>query len=232
VLHGQDVDALFNRLYAEAQAGKLVDPDGNRPIGPDLLSDIPVGYLYGPAWAALAQELKSLADGSAAFGPKADTTQPWYFPFAFCSDYRFDLPDATSVALQRKLDNRVAPTLRISGIGWGAAMQCLGTTKVANPQHPYRIHGTPPLLMIGGEHDPATPYAWSVSAASQIPAATLLTYDGWGHGQYFKSPCVADATDQYLISLKLPAKGTHCPAVPPTTTARSDRAQRLPATVF
>ena len=233
VLHGQDVDALFNQLYAKAQAGTLVDPDSKQTISPDRLSDLPVGYLYGPDWQYLAQELKSLVDGNATtFGPKADTTQPVYFPLAFCSDYRFTLPNATSVALQRKIDNKVAPVTRVSGIGWGAAMQCLGTAKVANPQHPYRIHGTPPILMVGGEHDPATPYAWSVSAASQIPAATLLTYDGWGHGQYFKSPCVVDATDQYLISLKMPAKGTHCPAVPPNTTGFANQRSPLPITGF
>ncbi len=45
----------------------------------------------------------------------------------------------------------------------------------------------------------------------RIPSSTLLTYDGWGHGAYLRSPCVVDATDQYLISLTMPARGTHCP---------------------
>jgi pimeloyl-ACP methyl ester carboxylesterase len=232
VLHGQDVNALFNQLYARAQAGTLVDPNSGRPITPDQLSDFPVGYLYGPAWQYLAQDLKALADGKPAFGPKADTQVPVYFPFAFCSDWKFDLPNAASVAAQRRIDNRIAPTLRISGIGWGAATGCIGTTKVANPQHPYRVHGTPPILIVGGKHDPATPYAWSVGAASQIRNSTLLTYDGWGHGQYFKSPCVVDATDQYLISGKMPARGTHCPAVPPDTTGFAGQHSPLPATGF
>jgi pimeloyl-ACP methyl ester carboxylesterase len=232
VLHGQDVNGLFNQLYAKAQAGKLIDPNSHQPMTPDELSDLPVGYLYGPDWKYLAQDLKALADGTTAFGPQADTQVPVYFPFAFCSDWKFDLPDAASVAVQRRISNAVAPTLRLSGIGWGAMTGCIGVDKVANPQHPYQVHGTPPILVVGGKHDPATPYAWSVGAASQIRNSTLLTYDGWGHGQYFKSPCVVDATDQYLISGKLPAKGTHCPAVPPDTAGFAGQRSPLPATGF
>ncbi|EWM12422.1 peptidase [Kutzneria sp. 744] len=78
-----------------------------------------------------------------------------------------------------------------------------------------QVHGAPPLLMVGALHDPATPYVWQTDVAGQLPTATLLTYDGWGHGQYFKSSCVDDAVDDYLISLALPAKYTHCPAVSP-----------------
>jgi len=231
-LHGQDVNLLFNQLYAKAQAGKLIDPNTQQPMTPDELSGLPVGYLYGPDWTYLAQDLKALADSTTAFGPKADTPVLVYFPFAFCADWKFDLPNAASVALQRRISNAVAPTLRLSGIGWGAMTGCLGVDKVANPQHPYQVHGTPPLLIIGGKHDPATPYAWSVGAASQIRNSTLLTYDGWGHGQYFKSPCVVAATDRYLISGTLPAKGTHCPAVPPTTTGFAGQRSPLPAVGF
>jgi hypothetical protein len=43
----------------------------------------------------------------------------------------------------------------------------------------------------------------------------LLTYEGWGHGSYNKSPCVQGTIDDYLISLKAPARGTTCPAVQP-----------------
>lgn len=78
-----------------------------------------------------------------------------------------------------------------------------------------QVHGAPPLLMVGALHDPATPYVWQTDVAGQLPTATLLTYDGWGHGQYFKSLCVDDAIDDYLISMALPVKGTHCPAAPP-----------------
>ena len=44
----------------------------------------------------------------------------------------------------------------------------------------------------------------------------LLTYDGTGHGDYGNSGCARDAINAYLLDLKLPPPGTHCPAVWPT----------------
>lgn len=46
----------------------------------------------------------------------------------------------------------------------------------------------------------------------------LLTYDGWGHIGYGRSPCIDDAVQRYLLTQTLPAPGTHCPAVPPLIT--------------
>jgi hypothetical protein len=56
-----------------------------------------------------------------------------------------------------------------------------------------------------------------VNASRQLgkDTATLLTYEGWGHGVYGRSECVTGAFDAYLISGALPPRGTHCPAVPP-----------------
>jgi pimeloyl-ACP methyl ester carboxylesterase len=211
-LHGQDVNALFNRLYAKAQAGTLARPGTTEKITPDDLSFFPITYLYAPEWSRLATDLKALDNGQAAFGPKADAQVPAYQPFAFCADWKFDLPDAASVARQRLVDAKLVPTLRISAFAWGNAITCLGVTRVANAQRPYHVHGTPPILVVNSRHDPVTPYAWAVHVAAEIPSSTLLTYDGWGHGVYLRSQCVVDATDQYLISLTMPAKGTHCPA--------------------
>jgi pimeloyl-ACP methyl ester carboxylesterase len=69
--------------------------------------------------------------------------------------------------------------------------------------------------MINSLHDPAAPYAWAVHVARQIPQVTLVTYDGWGHGVYWQSPCARKIMDNYLISLQVPPHGTRCPALPP-----------------
>jgi len=207
---------LLSLLAAAAMAATALATAGAATAAPTVTTVHSCAAKPAPGYAACTA-LRRTDAGAKSFGPKADTQVQVYFPFAFCSDWKFNLPDAASVAAQRRIDNKIAPVLRVSGIGWGAAMDCLGVTKVANPQHRYHVHGTPPILIVGGQHDPATPYAWSVDAARQIPAATLLTYDGWGHGQYDKSPCVVNAVDSYLISQTMPAKGTHCPAVPPAS---------------
>ncbi|MEU8296376.1 alpha/beta hydrolase [Micromonospora sp. NPDC048909] len=43
----------------------------------------------------------------------------------------------------------------------------------------------------------------------------MLTYQGWGHGSYTTSPCVAGAVDRYLVDVAPPARGVRCPAVDP-----------------
>ena len=86
-----------------------------------------------------------------------------------------------------------------------------------NPQHPLKVHGAPPILMINALHDPATPYTWAVAAHSQMPSTVLLTYEGWGHGDYWKSACVSGAADAYLLTGKLPGRDPRCPAVEPST---------------
>jgi len=57
-----------------------------------------------------------------------------------------------------------------------------------------------------------TPYVQAVRLAHQLPSSALLTRDGPGHTSYWLSRCVANAVDSYLLDLKLPAPGTHCPS--------------------
>lgn len=75
---------------------------------------------------------------------------------------------------------------------------------------PLDAPGAPPILLIGGTNDPATPYAWAQDVHSQIQNSVLLTRRGNGHGSYGSSACVDAAENDYLINLTLPADGTVC----------------------
>lgn len=72
--------------------------------------------------------------------------------------------------------------------------------------------GAAPILVVGTLHDPATPYAWSVSLASQLESAKLITVDAWGHGAYSQtaSSCLTSAVDDYFIEDKVPAVDLKC----------------------
>src|SRR5438105_1154756 len=72
------------------------------------------------------------------------------------------------------------------------------------------VTGAPPILLVGGTNDPATPYAESLSVNKQIDGSILLTRRGNGHTSYDSSACAHAAEDAYLIDLKLPAGGTVC----------------------
>jgi hypothetical protein len=72
------------------------------------------------------------------------------------------------------------------------------------------VKGAPPILLVGGTKDPATPYAFAQAVNAQIAGSVLLTRQGYGHPSYDKSLCVREAMDAYLLDLTLPAQGTVC----------------------
>lgn len=75
---------------------------------------------------------------------------------------------------------------------------------------PLTADGAPPILLVGGTNDPATPYAWAQSVNQQLTSSVLLTRQGNGHGSYGESLCATLAEDLYLINLQVPAPGTIC----------------------
>jgi pimeloyl-ACP methyl ester carboxylesterase len=75
---------------------------------------------------------------------------------------------------------------------------------------PLTAIGAPPILLVGGTDDPATPYAWAVAVSKQITNSVLLTRQGDGHVSYDKSQCAQAAEDAYLIDLTLPDPNRPC----------------------
>jgi len=219
-LHGQDVPALLRGLQDRAARGQLTDPNSEEPVTPFDLAEIVYTRLPGPDWTGLATRLAKFKGGATASRAAKDDI-PISNPrqSVFCADWRFPVRDFAELESLRKSAATVAPDLRMSTLGWTYLTGCVGwPAKTTNPQHPLSIPGAPPLLMLNSKYDPATPLAWAKTASRQS-GTTLLTYDGWGHGAYFKnSECVIKATDAYLISGKLPARGTHCAAVEPPST--------------
>jgi pimeloyl-ACP methyl ester carboxylesterase len=70
---------------------------------------------------------------------------------------------------------------------------------------------TPPILVVGVQHDPATPYQASVQMARQLANARLLTLTGGGHAALLnKSDCADGYIGNYLTSGALPPVGTVC----------------------
>lgn len=62
----------------------------------------------------------------------------------------------------------------------------------------------PPMLLVGGTQDPATPVEWAESVHEKLPQSSLLIYDGDGHISYAPSnQCVTEIVDEYFISGEL-----------------------------
>ena len=77
---------------------------------------------------------------------------------------------------------------------------------VHGPAQPLRIDGAglPPILMLQGTLDPATPYAGAQDAHSLLPSARMVVVEGGGdHGQSLQSPansCVQNYLNSYLAT--------------------------------
>ena len=70
--------------------------------------------------------------------------------------------------------------------------------------------GAPPILLVGGTNDPATPFVWAQAVNQQISGSVLLKRIGNGHVSYDKSACAQQIEDAYLMNLTLPAAGSTC----------------------
>ncbi|MEU6918962.1 alpha/beta hydrolase [Streptomyces olindensis] len=229
-LHGRDARALFDALYQRADAGELVLPgDPPETVTPQDLQSFALGNLYDPAgWFDFARTLAELdAVKPAAARSLRKFGEPAEFPFysVMCQDYDLNVSSYGTLArFERELARR-SPVTRLSPLGWTVMTGCQDwPAEVTNPQRRLDVDGTPKILVTNSRFDPATPHSWGSNAARQIGReAVFLTYDGVGHGDYWLSPCARDAIDTYLLTLKTPRDGTHCPAVWPSAAPSAQR---------
>ncbi|HEY3872857.1 MAG TPA: alpha/beta hydrolase [Actinocrinis sp.] len=96
-------------------------------------------------------------------------------------------------------------------IDWSSLPCAYWGAKPDTTPHKITAQGAAPILVVGTTQDPATPYAWAQSLASQLSSGHLLTMNGFGHTAYMLgTSCIDTAVDAYLINDTLPATGTVC----------------------
>ncbi|MFV2175098.1 alpha/beta fold hydrolase [Actinomadura sp. LOL_016] len=212
-LHGRDVRALWHGLLDRARRGELP--------GMSEVSLVEEAYsaFYGPDRAELARTLADLdaGDAPAAASPRSgEPTVQDPFLGVFCSDWGLPVRDHRQWSRLMRRVERVAPDMPYTR-PVRAAAGCLGAPQpVANPQHRLDVRGLrTPILLSNARHDPASGYNWATNVARQLGReGVLLTYEGAGHGTYTRSDCTQGTIDRYLIDLRVPERGTTCPAVP------------------
>jgi hypothetical protein len=132
---------------------------------------------------------------------------------AFYATSCIDSPSPTSVAAVQALAaraNRVAPHFGASTV-WLGLPCTLWPVAPQGKVGPIHAPGAPPIVVVGTINDPATPYAWARSLASELRSGRLLTAAGASHTSYGRgNPCVDDTIDQYLLKLQTPAVDARC----------------------
>lgn len=96
-------------------------------------------------------------------------------------------------------------------LGWGALAYTDWPIKTTHPQVKISGEGAPPIVVIGTTRDPATPYEWAESLASQLDSGVLISRDGDGHTAYGSgNECITKAVDTYLVDGTVPEDGLLC----------------------
>ncbi|MGK5677984.1 alpha/beta hydrolase [Actinoplanes sp. URMC 104] len=226
VLRGRDLPGLWAGAIARARAGQLVNPyDPPRRLTVANLLMAAFTAFYDPQWYSFAYYLRDATATAATPAAARRATAPpsvdlvdHSFPAVFCEDWHLPLTGFADLQRRLRASAARAPQMLISPLALNALTGCLGwPSPPDNPQRdPDPPPGLGPVLLVNAVHDPATAYPWARRVAARLGhSASLLTYDGWGHVVYGKSPCVAGAVDRYLLTLRPVAPGTRCPAVDP-----------------
>jgi len=173
------------------------------------------------AWQYLDQALTALEKGDGRIllaladiynHRNPDRTYKNLFNGAFHSTYCLDFAVPTDIAAYDQLAASYTKASPLFG-PWSvySNLQCAyWPVKPKNPQGPLSVEGAPPILLVGGTNDPATPFSEAQSVNKQISGSILLTRQGNGHTSYDASTCAHQAEDAYLIALTVPAPGTVC----------------------
>jgi pimeloyl-ACP methyl ester carboxylesterase len=217
--------AQVGTLVARADSSPLRTQDPRRPLTQSLMvTGIAQGLYDNQLWPALTIGLTSALSGNGetllrladayterdAKGHYGQTISA--NPAIFC----LDVPETRTphqIAVDAaELEKRYPPLG--DSIGWGALNCSQWPYTAVVPRQKLTAVGAAPILVLGTVDDPATPYEWAKSLATQLSSGRLLTWQGSVHTAYHQgSDCIDGKVEAYYSSGTLPPVGTTCPAV-------------------
>ncbi|WP_372337710.1 alpha/beta hydrolase [Streptomyces sp. MK5] len=218
---GDHLAAFFHKL--DAHPIPTGDPDGRRLVEALATTGVIAAMYDQAAWPQLRAALTAAMQKNDGAGLLAlsDTyyerdTRGHYsnLIFANAAVNCLDLPPAFSgpAAVEEALPAfRKASPVFGQGLAWASLNCAYWPVKPAGEPHRIEAKGAPPIVVVGTTRDPATPYRWAQSLASQLSSARLLTFVADGHTAYGRgSRCIDSAIDTYLLHGTPPTQGKRC----------------------
>ncbi|MGW0821900.1 alpha/beta hydrolase [Streptomyces sp. NPDC002845] len=218
---GKNLKTFFTDL--DARPIPTGDPDGRR-LGETLATTGVIAAMYDEgAWPQLRLALTEAIEDKDGAGLLA-LSDSYYerdpdgtyssLMSANAAVNCLDLPAAFSTPEQVE---KAVPTFEEASPVFGRALAWASLNcaywPVAPTGEPHRIEakGAAPIVVVGTTRDPATPYRWARSLATQLSSARLLTYDGDGHTAYGRgSACIDSTINTYLLRGTPPTDGKRC----------------------
>jgi pimeloyl-ACP methyl ester carboxylesterase len=222
------VNATFSSTLASLARQPIAGASGP-VIGPDELSDtFLIGGYSNAWWPYLAGALAAYLHGGSSsqlmtiyreVGQQNENEFAVYTAVE-CSDVAWPRSWARWDADTRRVF-RTAPFEAWGNAWFNAACAFWPVHGPATPPH-VGASGLPPILMLQGSLDAATPYQGALVARRLLPTARMVVVTGGGnHGQSLAFPpnsCVNGYLDRYLATGALPEKpglvNATCPALP------------------
>ncbi|MBI5517977.1 MAG: alpha/beta fold hydrolase [Deltaproteobacteria bacterium] len=217
---GAAFDALARRLGGAPLAV------GARRAGPaELFSAVVLG-LRARQWPPLAAALAAAERGDGAMllsladadrGRQGDGS---YFnnteAFAAISFLDSPFPSGFTVGdYTRFVTAELVPLAPRMG-RWASQLEfvaALWPLRRALPAPPLGATTAPPILLLGGLHDPATPYELAQRMRDTLANGShLVTYEGDGHAQVQQSACARAAVVRFLVDPSRAPATDRCPA--------------------
>ncbi|SEP52143.1 alpha/beta hydrolase [Amycolatopsis saalfeldensis] len=212
-LHGVDVLRYYDDLVARGAYSSAL---GRTATGDELSSGV-YGFLASRSqWPDLGRALAAAGGDhpdSAALTQVASFFSPIYGAYRAigCQDFPSPFTGLADLRVTAGLVRAVAPHSWRYSEFWDFTSGCAGWPVPAkNPPQPSPVHGAPPILVVGGTHDPATPLAWARGLADSIDGSVLLTRTDDGHTGLDNSPCARAEEVKYLVSGITPGPGKVC----------------------
>lgn len=223
-LHGSVDDGLnqLATLVDQADQNPLDTGDADRPLTQSLMLTGIAQALYAKQlWPLLTTGITEAADGDGSglltladaylerddngrYGQTLDAN-----PAIFC----LDVPETRSpseIATDAEKLNEEFPPLG-GTIGWGGLGCSQWPYQAVMPRREVHAETAAPILVLGTVDDPATPYEWAESLASQLDSGRLLTWNGSVHTAYHQgSNCIDEKVEDYMLTGALPDEGTTC----------------------
>jgi pimeloyl-ACP methyl ester carboxylesterase len=225
------VQAAYYQIRAKLEKSPIPGPDGPM-VGPDELDDtILIGGYLNTLWPGFAQALSQYFTQGSSAGLVAQ-----YQDYGTQNENAFAVYNAIEcgdVNWPRNWAKWQSDTLQVYKTApyqaWDNAWfnAACAFWPVPGPAQPFQVNGAklPPVLMLQGTLDAATPYAGAQNAHKLLPTARMVVVqNGGNHGQSLESPsdaCVDNYLNSYLASGAIPEKAglvnATCAPVPDPT---------------
>ena len=223
---GKDPRAFLEKLLDEAEAKPIPTDeagDDREATAGDVFTAVVAALYDQDAWPQLSQALVAARKGDAAgVFTLADSYTGRLDDGAYSN--LFDANYAINCADTAEEDQVAEEDIRALVAEWSEEYPLFGPSSATalyncnvwdaqrTPLPERDAEGSPPILVIGTEGDPATPLAGAVDMAEDLDNGVLLTWQGEGHTAYPKTDCVNRVVHDYLLRDEAPVDDLTCPA--------------------